>query len=130
MGNARSFRRGLAASKQARKSRPRFPYGGPSLSSVRRWMRQLEAAGDVEQTVQQTGKPGRPAHLWHLTAQGKRSARERDWTAPQLADMITRAIRDRKYKDVPYLLRLLAMKDPRQAERVTESLAALVPADR
>jgi predicted ArsR family transcriptional regulator len=90
-------------------------------------MKQLEDAGHVERSLEHTGKPGRPAHLWTLTAEGKRHARERDWTAPQLADMITRAIHDRKYGQVPHLLRLLAMKDPDQAKRIVESLAALVP---
>jgi DNA-binding PadR family transcriptional regulator len=92
-------------------------------------MRQLEAEGIVEQGTERTGRPGRPAHLWSLTEAGKRRARERNWTVPQLTDAITRAIRDRKFKDVPVLLRLLKMKDPEQAERVVKSLEALASED-
>jgi predicted ArsR family transcriptional regulator len=127
MGNSRSFRRGLAANKQTRQARPRYPYGGPSLGTVRRWMRELEDAGHVERSVEHTGKPGRPAHLWTLTAEGKRYAKEHNRTAAQLTDMITKAIHDRKYGQVPHLLRHLAMKDPDQAKRIVKSLEALVP---
>jgi predicted ArsR family transcriptional regulator len=129
VSNSRGFRRRLAASKQERAARPRYPYGGPSLGTVRRWMKQLEAAGHVERGVEHTGKPGRPAHLWTMTAEGKRHARERNWTAPQLTDMITKAIHDRKYGQVPHLLRLLAMKDQEQAKRLVASIEALVPAE-
>ena len=129
MSNSRSFRRRLAASREVRESRPGYPYGGPSLGTVRRWMRQLEAAGHVERSEERTGRPGRPAHLWTMTPEGKRYAREHNWTAPQLTDMITRAVHDRKYGRVPYLLRLLAAKDPDQARRIVERLAALVPAE-
>lgn len=126
MSNSRGFRRRLAVSKQQRAAQPRFPWGGPSLSTVRRQLKQLEADGDIERKgVDRSGKPGRPAVLYGLTEQGKR----RDWTAPQLTDLITRAIHDRKLKDVPLLLRLLKMKDPEQAERVIASIEALAPAE-
>jgi predicted ArsR family transcriptional regulator len=92
-------------------------------------MKQLEDAGHVERSVEHTGKPGRPAHLWTMTAEGKRYAREHKLTAPQLTDMITKAIHDRKYGQVPHLLRLLSIKDPDQAKRVVERLEDLVPAE-
>ena len=123
MSNGRSFRRNLAASKHARQPRPRFPYGGPSLSSVRRWLKQLEANGDIERKgINRTGEPGRPAVLYGLTEQGRRHPQ---WTSAQLTDMITRAIRDRRFKDVPLLLRLLEIDDPEQAKRIYESLVTL-----
>jgi DNA-binding PadR family transcriptional regulator len=126
VSNSRSFRRRLAASREARPARPRFPWGGPSLSTVRKWMKQLEAAGDIEpKGTERTGKPGRPPMMYGLTEQGKR----RNWTAPQLTDAITRAIHDRKFKDVPLLLRLLKMKDPEQVERVIKSLEAMAGAE-
>ena len=53
--------------------RPRFSIrnwpGGPppALGTVRRWLRQSEAAGVAERKgVLHTGKPGRPPGLWGL----------------------------------------------------------------
>ena len=126
MGNSRTFRRRLAASREARPVRPRFPWGGPSLSTVRKWVKQLEAAGDIEaKGTERTGKPGRPPVMYGLTEQGK----QRNWTAPQLTDAITQAIHDRRFKDVPLLLRLLRMKDPEQAEHVVKTIEAMVPVE-
>lgn len=127
MSNSRRFRRSLAASKQARaETRPRYPYAAPSLSTVRRQVRQAVADGDIEaKGVQRTGKPGRPPVQYGLTKQG----REKKWTAPQITDMITRAVHDRKYKQVPRLLWLLSAKDPGMAKRAAESIARLVPED-
>jgi predicted ArsR family transcriptional regulator len=78
VSNGRRFRRQLAVSRKAtdkrRKARQagRWPFGGPSLSSVRRWLKQAEAAGLIERCgVERTGKPGRPAQLWGLTEAGK-----------------------------------------------------------
>jgi predicted ArsR family transcriptional regulator len=72
------MRRRLAVSQKAidrrRQDRKagRWPFGGPSLSSVRRWMKQAEADGTIECCgVERTGKPGRPAKLYQLTEAGK-----------------------------------------------------------
>jgi hypothetical protein len=52
---------------------PRYPHKAPALGTVRGWLRQLEATGDVERAgVEHTGKPGRPAILWRKTEQGSR----------------------------------------------------------
>ena len=72
MGNLRPFRRRLAVSQRtiAKRRRDRiagrWPFGGPSLSTVRRWMRELYKAEpqNVERTVQRTGKPGRPPYAY------------------------------------------------------------------
>ncbi len=70
MSNSRRFRRGLKASRQAR-----FPEKPPALGTVRRWLKQNVADGLVERAGEEyTGKPGRPAHLWQLTAEGKERA--------------------------------------------------------
>ena len=57
-----------ALAQQRRKDRAagRWPFGGPSLSTVRRWMRELYKAQpqNVERTVDHTGKPGRPPYLY------------------------------------------------------------------
>jgi hypothetical protein len=45
MGNSRTFRRHLKGSR--RTPRTRYPYAAPALSTVRRWMKQLEADGDI-----------------------------------------------------------------------------------
>ena len=92
MSNSRPFRRRLAVSQQAiakrRKDRAagRWPFGGPSLSTVRRWLRQLYLAGHVERTVHHTGKPGRPPYAYRLT-----EARRRELEADprSLEDSIT-----------------------------------------
>jgi DNA-binding PadR family transcriptional regulator len=80
MSNSRPLRR-LAVSRKAiagrRKDRAagRWPFGGPSLSTVRRWIRQGVAAGWIEAgDVKRTGKPGRPARLYRLTAAGRELA--------------------------------------------------------
>ena len=72
MSNLRPFRRRLKVTQQAiakqRRDRAagRWPFGGPSLSTVRRWMRELYKAEpqNVERTVQRTGKPGRPPYAY------------------------------------------------------------------
>lgn len=72
MSNNRRFRRGLASSRAAR---ARFPCQPPSLGTVRRWMKQGAAEGLIERGPDEhTGKPGRPAHTWQLTAGGKERA--------------------------------------------------------
>ncbi len=79
MSNSRAHRRALAVSRKAivkrrkdRAARGRWPFGGPSLSTMRRWMKQLEAAGLIRRCgVERTGKPGRPAQLYELTEAGK-----------------------------------------------------------
>jgi DNA-binding PadR family transcriptional regulator len=125
VSNSRSFRRRLAASKTGRagrggrKTRARFPWGPPSVSTVRKQLRQLEAEGYVEQSVEHTGKPGRPPHVWQLTEKGRD---RRDWSADELETMITTAVNERRFKDVPYLLPLLRMKDRERAKRLEKSL--------
>ena len=121
MSNSRPFRRRLAAIRSGRvKTRARFPWGPPSLSTVRRHLRQLEAEGVVERAgVDRTGKPGRPATLYQLTEKGRQ---RRDWTADELAELITSAVNERRFKDVPYLLPLLRMKDKDRARRLERSL--------
>ena len=80
MSNIRPFRRRLAVNQKAiskrRKARQagRWPFGGPSLSSVRRWLKQGEAAGLVTHTVER--KRGRP-WLWTLTEAGKQHVEKR-----------------------------------------------------
>lgn len=79
MSNSRAMRRRLAVSRKAIDKRRRdrvagrYPFGGPSLSSVRRWLNQLVAAGLAEREVQRTGKPGRPPYAYRLTEAGMRS---------------------------------------------------------
>ena len=78
MSNLRPFRRRLKVTQKAiakrrkDKAAGRWPFGGPSLSTVRKWMRALYLAGHVERTVQHTGKPGRPPYVYRLTELGKR----------------------------------------------------------
>lgn len=73
MSNSRRLRRGLKVSRRKaaaeRMSRPdRWKEGGPSLSTVRRYLRTAEEAGVVERAgTEHTGRPGRPAQLWQLT---------------------------------------------------------------
>ena len=120
MSNSRPFRRRLAAVRSGRtKTRARFPWGPPSLSTVRKQMRQLEAEGFVEQSVQHTGKPGRPPHVWRLTEKGRNRG---DWSVDELETMITTAVNERRFRDVPYLLPLLRMKDKERAKRLERSL--------
>lgn len=71
MSNSRRFRRRLKASQRPK----RFPEQPPSLGSVRRWLKQGVAEGLIERAGEEhTGKPGRPAHLWQATAEGKERA--------------------------------------------------------
>lgn len=125
MSNSRSFRRRLTATRTGRatrggrKARARFPWGPPSLSTVRRQMRKLEAEGFVEQTVVHTGKPGGQPHGWRLTEKGRNG---RDWSADELETMITTAVNERRFGDVPYLLPLMQMKDKDRAKRLEKSL--------
>jgi DNA-binding PadR family transcriptional regulator len=70
----RRLRRGLKASREARVAR--FPEKPPSLGTVRRWLKQCEAEGTIERAGEEhTGKPGRPAHLYQLTAAGETAGR-------------------------------------------------------
>jgi hypothetical protein len=55
----------------------------PSVSTVRRQVRAMEAGGLTEHTTERTGKPGRPPHLLSLTRDGVRL-----W---EIADMLERA---------------------------------------
>jgi predicted ArsR family transcriptional regulator len=83
-------------------------------------MRQLEADGDIERAgVDRTGKPGRPAILYQLTEKGRN---RRTWTADELAELITSAVNERRFQDVPYLLPLLRMRDKERARRLERSL--------
>jgi hypothetical protein len=65
-------REALAEQRRLDRRAGRWPFGGPSLSTVRRWMRDLWKAGLVERTVERTGKPGRPpyAYTWIGPASG------------------------------------------------------------
>jgi predicted ArsR family transcriptional regulator len=61
-----------------------WPFKGPSVSSVRSWLKAGEAEGVIERAgTVRTGKPGRPAHLWQVSDKGK----ERAAAARSLADM-------------------------------------------
>lgn len=65
---------------------PRFPVKPPALGTVRRWVKQGVAEGLIEPAgVERTGKPGRPANLYQVTAQGK----ERAQSAPSVRDQLT-----------------------------------------
>ena len=120
MSNSRPFRRRVAAVRSGRaKTRARFPWGPPSLSTVRRQLRKLEAEGFVEQTVLRTGKPGGQPHGWRLTDKGRD---RRDWSADELEMMITTAVNERRFRDVPYLLPLLRARDRERAKRLEKSL--------
>lgn len=58
----------------------------PALGTVRRWVKQAEAEGTIENVgVERTGKPGRPARLYQLTAEGE----ERAQSAPSWKDQLT-----------------------------------------
>jgi hypothetical protein len=79
MSNRRRIRKSHRASTSARPAEaerrlqavPRFPNKDPAVSTVRGWLRQLEAAGTAERKgVERTGKPGRPPTLWGLTEAG------------------------------------------------------------
>jgi predicted ArsR family transcriptional regulator len=76
VSNSRSFRRKLQASRDARKSRKGIAMTStPSVGTTRRWLKAAEAAGMVRRAEdQQTGAPGRPAHMWELTEEGRRRA--------------------------------------------------------
>jgi hypothetical protein len=54
------------------------------------------------------------------------AADPRDWTADQLMTLIAGAIKARDLEAVPYLIRLLAFKDPHLAETVRESMVAVL----
>ena len=83
MGNSRSLRRRMA---KVAEPAPRFPVKPPALGTVRRWVKQAEADGLIEPAgVERTGKPGRPANLYQLTAEGKEHAR----SAPSARDTLT-----------------------------------------
>lgn len=95
MSNSRACRRRLGVSRnaidnrrKARRAAGRWPFGGPSLSTVRRWMRQLEAQGLAERTrAEPTGKPGRPPDMWTLTETGKRRPVSKRTDAEEVNDI-------------------------------------------
>ncbi len=105
MSNSRRLRRNLAANRKAidkrRKARAagRWPFGGPSLSTVRRWLRQLEAQGLAERKrAEPTGKPGRPPDMWRLTEKGLSLPSERTY-GEQVTDLrIERILRSARGK--------------------------------
>src|SRR5258708_5794241 len=71
MSNNRTFRRRLKTGQRPK----RFPEQPPSLGSVRRWIKQGVTEGLIERAGEErTGKPGRPAHLYQVTAEGKERA--------------------------------------------------------
>jgi hypothetical protein len=95
------------------------------MSTVRRQLKQLEADGDIERVgVDRTGRPGRPPVQYGLTEQGRQKPR---WTAPRLTTAIIEHINAGKFREVPYMLRLLWMEDREHAKRFTRSLVQLVP---
>jgi predicted ArsR family transcriptional regulator len=58
---------------------------------VRRWLNQGVAEGLIERSVsERTGKPGRPAHLWQLTAKGKERGRDLPGTKDMLTELQAR----------------------------------------
>lgn len=72
MSNSRAMRRRVAKTAQPK---PRFPEKPPALGTVRRWLKAGIAEGTIERAGERrTGKPGRPEHLYHLTAEGKERA--------------------------------------------------------
>ena len=84
MSNSRRLRRGLKVSRAARAAR--FPEKPPALGTARRWLNQGVAEGLIERSVsERTGKPGRPAHVFRLTAEGK----ERTNSLPDSKTMLT-----------------------------------------
>jgi hypothetical protein len=75
VSNRRRLRKRPEPEREPRETMPRYPYKAPALSTVRGWLRGLENAGDIERAgTEHTGKPGRPAVLWDMTAQGKEKA--------------------------------------------------------
>lgn len=83
----------------SRAARPRFPEKPPSLGTVRRWMKQLEAAGDIEpKGVDRNGKPGRPAMLYGLTEAGKERAAATPDFRTQLTELQAKRARARTRK--------------------------------
>lgn len=68
-----------------------WPFKGPSVSSVRRWLNQGVEEGTIERAGEErTGKPGRPAHLFQLTAEGKERAASHSSVDEQRADLQAR----------------------------------------
>jgi DNA-binding PadR family transcriptional regulator len=70
----RANRKAVAPARVAarRTAYDQWPFRGPSVSSVRRWLKEAEAEGGVRHAgVEHTGRPGRPAHLWELTEKGR-----------------------------------------------------------
>lgn len=121
MSNSRPFRRRITAIRSGRRrTKARYPWGPPSMSTVRRQLKHLEAEGIIERTgLDHTGKPGRPSVLYGLTEKGRN---RRDWTADELAGLLVAAVNERRFKDVPYLLPLLRAKDEKRARRLEKSL--------
>jgi len=50
----------------------------------------------------------------------------RDWMPDKLMALIAEAVEARDFEAVPYLIALLAVKDPHQAEVVYESMMAVL----
>lgn len=85
MSNRRRIRQKAAVEHVPRETLPRYPHKDPALSTVRGWLRQLEAAGIAERKgVERSGKPGRPATLWGLTEKGREDAAP--WPDPPTRD--------------------------------------------
>jgi DNA-binding PadR family transcriptional regulator len=76
MSNSRSFRRGLKGARQASPKRGLATTSAPSLGTTRRWLKAAEAEGGVRRAEdRRTGKPGRPAHMWEITEEGRERAK-------------------------------------------------------
>jgi predicted ArsR family transcriptional regulator len=77
VSSSRSFRRKLQASREARQSRKGIAMTStPAVGTTRRWLKAAEAAGLVRRAEDQdTGRPGRPAHMWELTEEGREQAK-------------------------------------------------------
>ena len=85
MSASRKFRRGLAASREAR---AQFPTRPPALGTVRRWLKQGVAEGTIERGPdEQDGKPGRPAHTYRITEAGKERAADTPDFKTQLTEL-------------------------------------------
>jgi hypothetical protein len=70
MGNSRSFRRRLAASKRAPQAR--YPSAPPSLGTVRRWLNQSVAEGNAtkEPAPRKPGQRGNTGYQYRITEKG------------------------------------------------------------
>jgi hypothetical protein len=64
------------------------------------------------------------------TDQPGRVADPREWTAGQITEAIALAVKVHDFKAVVALIKMLAVRDPRQAEVVYESMLAVLSAGR